>query len=288
MNADHHAVVVSVFPLGGTGGNPAPIVLDADAMSDEDMLATARDHALESGFVTAAENPAADFRFRFFVPRHEMEMCGHATIAALWLMRARSRIRPGAFTIETLSGLVQADVPAGQARIAISQPKGAVSEITGADAAAVLDVLGITPDDCLAVPIVNARTSRAKTMIGLSTPERLHALEPDFARMDELCAGIGSTGLYPFAINPDEPNLYHARQFPRASGYPEDAATGIAATALAFGLWHCNLVDDPEAPLRVRQGEAMGRASEIAVAFEFDAGAQTPTRCWLSGTCQIL
>jgi len=288
MTASQHAVVVSVFPSGAGGGNPAPIVLDADGMSDDAMLATARAHALESGFVLAPESADADFRLRFFVPRHEMEMCGHATIAALWLMRDRGRIGPGAFSIETLSGRVRAEVPAGAARIAITQPRGEVTEIHGDRADAIRDVLGIEPGECLDVPIVNARTSRTKTMVGIASPKQLHALQPDFARVEAFCADIDSTGLYPYAVNAGEANLYHARQFPRASGYPEDAATGIAATALAFGLWHCGLVGDARAPLRIRQGEAMGRPSEITVSFEFDGADDTPARCWLSGTCDIL
>lgn len=287
-NTSPTASVVSVFPLDGNGGNPAPIVTDAANMTDADMQQTARDHALESGFVLPAEHPDADFRLRFFVPNHEMEMCGHATIAALWLLRARGQIAPGAYTAETLSGLVAARVPPAPEAIAVSQPKGEVTPLSAEAETAILDALGVDRSQCLAQPFVNARTSRAKTLIGLKSPELLHGLEPDFARIDGLCADIGSTGLYPFAVNPDEPNLYHARQFPRASGYPEDAATGIAATALAFGLWHYGLVDDPGAPIRIRQGEAMGRASEITVSFEFDSAADAPTMCWLSGICQIL
>jgi len=280
--------LVHVFSYEGKGGNPCPVVCDAAGMSDSEMQAVARDAGHESGFVLPAEGAEFDYRFRYWVPNHEMEMCGHATIAALWLMRDRGRIGPGAFSIETLSGRVRAEVPAGAARIAITQPRGEVTEIHGDRADAIRDVLGIEPGECLDVPIVNARTSRTKTMVGIASPKQLHALQPDFARVEAFCADIDSTGLYPYAVNAGEANLYHARQFPRASGYPEDAATGIAATALAFGLWHCGLVGDARAPLRIRQGEAMGRPSEITVSFEFDGADDTPARCWLSGTCDIL
>ena len=37
--------------------------------------------------------------------------------------------------------------------------------------------------------------------------------------------------------------IFDARQFPRASGYPEDAATGIAASALSFGLLDNGMVE---------------------------------------------
>lgn len=69
----------------------------------------------------------------------------------------------------------------------------------------------------------------------------------------------------------------HARQFPRNSGYPEDAATGIAAAALFYGL------GAPKAGLLVRQGEAMGRPSEIRVRCDPDGPG-----CRLGGRVEVV
>ncbi|MDR8100035.1 PhzF family phenazine biosynthesis protein, partial [Burkholderia cenocepacia] len=79
--------LVRVFSTTDEGGNPAPVVLDANGWSDAQMKEVARAYGLESGFVMRAVDPHHDFRFRFFVPNHEMEMCGHATLGALWLLR---------------------------------------------------------------------------------------------------------------------------------------------------------------------------------------------------------
>ena len=275
--------VVRVFPDSPEGGNPAPTVLDAEALDSEAMRGIAARDGHESGFVLpASPGSTADFRFRFFVPRHEMEMCGHATIGALWLLRRQGRIGAGTFCIETLSGIVYGIVP-DDGPISISQPAGVVEALTEADAEAVCDVLGIGAEDLAEPLLLNARTSRIKTLVALKDPGRLHGLAPDFSRMDAVCGGIGSTGLYPFAKS-SRPGAFHARQFPRASGYPEDAATGIAASALAFGLLHWNMVPlDRE--VRVLQGEAMGLASAISVSFEQENGKAT--RCWISGDCRI-
>jgi len=83
---------VDVFTLDGAGGNPCPIVLDARGMSSADMQEVARRYGHESGFVLQADNEVHDFRFRFFVPGHEMEMCGHATIGALWLLYRQGQL----------------------------------------------------------------------------------------------------------------------------------------------------------------------------------------------------
>ena len=191
--------VVRVFPDSPEGGNPAPTVLDAEALDSEAMRGIAARYGHESGFVLpASPGSTADFRFRFFVPRHEMEMCGHATIGALWLLRRQGRIGAGTFCIETLSGIVYGIVP-DDGPISISQPAGVVEALTEADAEAVCDVLGIGAEDLAEPLLLNARTSRVKTLVALKDPGRLHGLAPDFSRMDAVCGGIGSTGLYPFA-----------------------------------------------------------------------------------------
>ncbi|WP_204310277.1 PhzF family phenazine biosynthesis protein, partial [Enterobacter cloacae] len=71
--------------------------------------------------------------------------------------------------------------------------------------------------------------------------------------------------LYPYAIDDRGARLFEARQFPKSSGYPEDAATGIAAAALAFGLLCNGLVEPLDRPIHIRQGRSMGRLSEIRV-----------------------
>jgi predicted PhzF superfamily epimerase YddE/YHI9 len=84
--------------------------------------------------------------------------------------------------------------------------------------------------------------------------------------------------LYPYAPSDPDEQVFDARQFPRSSGYPEDAATGIAAAALAFGLLKDGLVEQsPTRVIRVRQGRAMGRPSEIVLRFSDEYGL------WLGG-----
>ncbi len=145
-------------------------------------------------------------------------------------------------------------------------------------------MLGIDERDTLDLPIVNASTSRVKTLIPLVSPMVVNALRPNWSRMEALCDAIGSTGLYPFACDWDDERTYHARQFPKASGYPEDAATGVAATALIYGLQHYGLIGTRRT-IRVRQGEAMGRPSRLAVTLA--EASDGNVGCWLSGDVRL-
>ena len=126
--------------------------------------------------------------------------------------------------------------------------------------------------------------SRVKTLVPLVSVDALNGLAPDAAAMEPLCEQLGSTGLYPFAAGM-EPGTFHARQFPKSAGYLEDAATGIAATALAFGLKALGLVSDEQSEVTIRQGEAMARPSQIEVSFA--NGCDPAVGCWLTGTARL-
>jgi PhzF family phenazine biosynthesis protein len=268
---------VDVFTLDGAGGNPCPIVLDARGLSSADMLRVARRYGYESGFVLRAENEAHDFCFRFFVPGHEMEMCGHATIGALWLLYRQGQLSGNMVRIETKSGPVTGFVSGGldgEPLIEITQPEGQIAPLPDAkvNETELLSVLGITTNELAPFPIQNACTSRVKTLVPLKSAALLDELKPDFSRMERLCERIDSTGLYPYALADADEQIFDARQFPKSSGYPEDAATGIAAAALAFGLLENNLVSSNDRSIRIRQGRAMGRPSEITVRFRVSDG----------------
>lgn len=267
-------ILLSVFPAGPGGGNPCPVVLDARGMDAEAMRGLAANYGHESGFVLPPEDPGtADFRFRFFVPEHEMEMCGHATLGAAWLLRSRGQALGAELRIETLSGPVRA-LFADDGAVEITQPPGWVQEVT--ETGDVLAALGLTEADLRpGASVLNAATSRVKTLVPVVDLARLHALNPDQARVRATCEAIDSTGLYPWTGGAD--GIVHARQFPRSSGYPEDAATGIAAAALFYGL------GAPEAGLLVRQGEAMGRPSEIRVRTDPDGPG-----CRLGGRVEVM
>ncbi|KAF1021785.1 MAG: putative isomerase YddE [Pseudomonas sp.] len=279
--------LVNVFPSTARGGNPAPTVAVANGMSDADMQKVARDSGHECGFVfTPHAGSEFDYVLRFWVPNHEMEMCGHATVGAIWLLDRLGLLHKDRLLLSTRSGPVEARLSgAGTAdvQVEISQPKGSVETLSDPEIEAqILSVLGITANELAPLPIQNACTSRVKTLIALKSVAVLDGLKPDFRRMQQLCESIGSTGLYPYAASDLDGRQFDARQFPKSSGYPEDAATGIAAAALAFGLLANQLVTADDRPVYIRQGRAMGRPSQISLRFRRDAAEQV-AGCWLGG-----
>jgi len=64
-------------------GNPAGVVIDAAGLDTHTMQRIASQMNLaETAFLLPSSDPEADVRLRWFTPALEVDLCGHATIAA--------------------------------------------------------------------------------------------------------------------------------------------------------------------------------------------------------------
>ena len=78
---------VDAFTADRFTGNPAGVVLDADSLSDAEMLAIARElNNADTAFVLKPDGPDHDLRVRFFTPRTEASFVGHATVATHFVL----------------------------------------------------------------------------------------------------------------------------------------------------------------------------------------------------------
>lgn len=66
-------------------GNPAGVVLAADGLTDAEMQQIAKQVGFNETVFVHKSN-IADLRLRYFTPGHEINLCGHATVAALFCM----------------------------------------------------------------------------------------------------------------------------------------------------------------------------------------------------------
>jgi PhzF family phenazine biosynthesis protein len=74
---------VDAFTRDRFTGNPAGVVLNADGLSEAQMLAIARElNNADTAFILAPDNSEYGVRARFFTPRTEVGFVGHATVAA--------------------------------------------------------------------------------------------------------------------------------------------------------------------------------------------------------------
>jgi PhzF family phenazine biosynthesis protein len=76
-------VQTKVFGFAPNGGNPCPLVFNRESLTNEQMQSIAAYYGVETAFMLQPESRNALFRLRYFVPKHEMEMCVHATVGAV-------------------------------------------------------------------------------------------------------------------------------------------------------------------------------------------------------------
>src|SRR5215212_4269045 len=85
--------LVDAFTDEPFAGNTAGVVTAADGLSTEQLQTIARELGqTESCFVSAGDKPETDLALRWFTPTVEVDLCGHATVAAFVCLAAAERI----------------------------------------------------------------------------------------------------------------------------------------------------------------------------------------------------
>jgi len=280
----------TVFSDGAGGGNPCPIVLDADDLSTEQGISLAARFMAETVLVTTAKSSQASFGFRYFVPQHEMEMCVHGTIAAVTVLCALDRVPTSPVLIETALGRISVEWSEINNEVIVTVyqfvPEFAARNPSSQEVADVLR-LPVASLVHMDLPIISVSTSRFKLMAPLESVQMLDRLDPNFDALWSLCDRYGTTGIYPFApVSVEDGSVYAARQFPNRAGYNEDPATGVAACALGAYLTRFHSKRDGWNIFEILQGRAMGRPSRL-VAKSFLEDSSVRKVC-VTGKAEIL
>jgi PhzF family phenazine biosynthesis protein len=82
---------VDAFSARRFGGNPAAVVPLEQWLPDETLLAIAAENNLAETAYLVPEG--GQYAIRWFTPRQEMPLCGHATLASAWVVL--NRLEPG-------------------------------------------------------------------------------------------------------------------------------------------------------------------------------------------------
>lgn len=269
------AHMISAFTANSNGGNKAGVVLEADGLSDDQMLAIAKELAYsETAFVSKSET--ATYKVRFFTVTEEVDLCGHATIATWSLLFQKGFVERGMHSQETLAGklgiMISDD---GSIFMQQTEPQffGQVSyeEITS-----VLNVSKADFEDSLQPQIVS--TGLKDLLVPFSNKEVLMNLRPDFSEMVNLSKKYNVTGLHVFAVGEDCTAV--ARNFAPLVGINEESATGTSNGALLCYLKEKGKLEEQDV-YRIEQGESMGQLSEILGKF-------IDGRVWIGGKATLL
>ncbi|BCO10546.1 putative isomerase [Desulfolithobacter dissulfuricans] len=194
-------------------GNPAGVCLLEGWPADSTLQAIAAENRhSETAFLS---RDGADWRLRWFTPSMEVDLCGHATLAAAAVLFAQELIPTDRVQFQTMSGplaversendLYVLDFPARPAQ-SVEIPAGLVEGLGQA-------------------PLAVYKSRDLLTIF--NSEEEVRSLKPDFVRLATLdCLAVIATA-------PGEEVDFVSRCFAPAAGIDEDPVTGSA---------HCTLI----------------------------------------------
>ena len=262
------ALLVDAFTADPLAGNAAGVVPEAEDLSADRMGAVAAELSVsETAFVLPSDD--ADRRLRYFSPTQEVDLCGHATIAAHAHLHREGAIDPGEHTVETNVGVLDVDVdPDGVVRMTQNRPEVRRVDV-GYDRLG--DALGIDPaalrDVGADLPTAVASTGLPFLMVPVNFLEHLSSAAPDYPVLETLADEHDAAGVYAFTFDALEADsTLHARAFAPGIGIPEDPVTGTAAGACGAYLREVGAFDDefPE-EMAFEQGHFVDRPGRIRV-----------------------
>lgn len=236
-------VVVDAFTDLPFRGNPAAVcVLDEPA--DDGWMQHVASEMRHSA--TAFCHPEGELlRLRWFSPRTELDLCGHATLATTHVLAtdhgldrtARYATRAGLVAADATDGEIVIDFPADSTR-RVDAPYG------------LLAALGLPGD----VPV---RQGRTDYLVSLDDEAAVRAISPNFG----LLRRVDARGVIVTAAAEDEsPYDVVSRFFAPSVGIDEDPVTGSAHCTLA-PYWSARLEQD-----RLLYHQASARGGELEVA----------------------
>ena len=276
MNQSHiptqsiQAQIVNGFVTGDKGGNPAGVVLDADGLSETEMLRIAANIGLsETAFVSSSDTEG--FKLDFFTPNRRIAHCGHATIATFSYLAELGRVSEGETSKETVDGPRKISIKKGAAYMEQLAPKYRTPSDWSKDGVSIGDVLkslGIAESDLdKNVNPILVNTGNSFIVVSVKNGATLRNLKPKFELISDISEKLDLIGYYVFTTD-DEVTDKDAttRMFAPRYAIDEESATGMAAGPLACVLHdHLNMKKDT---LIIEQGRFMTPASPSLITVE--------------------
>ena len=203
---------VDAFASRPFEGNPAAVMPLTAWLPDAVMQSIAAEHNLsETAFTVPSEADDADYDLRWFTPTVEVDLCGHATLAAGHIL-----IHGAAIRFATRSGILVVTRSAGH--LALDLPAYPVEAGTEPG---LLDALGLPA----ATPIFLSRGGNGAAIASLSDEAAVRAVAPDFAALRVIDRLVIATA-------PGDDSDIASRVFAAFHGIDEDPVTGSAHAAL--------------------------------------------------------
>lgn len=267
--------IVDAFTDQPFGGNPAGVVLLEDnAFPPEALMLqiAAELRYSETAFVSRLS--PTEYHLRYFTPKAEVELCGHATIATFSLLHQIGQVE-GKFLCHTLAGVLRIEVDS-KVMMQIATPR-IVATIE--DTKEIYRALGVDNYQPT-LPVQIAYSGLPDLMIPISDVATLNGLQPEMEAISAITQRLNAVSFHVFAFGNDGYTA-HVRDFAPLYNIPEESATGTANAALTHYLAVIGTISQ-QGDFAFLQGETMGRPSIVATRITSDGNI------YVGGTATIV
>ncbi|WP_332698128.1 PhzF family phenazine biosynthesis isomerase [Halalkalibacter lacteus] len=252
-------------------GNPAGVVLNGDELTDVEM----QEIAFKVGFNETAfpvKSDVADLRIRFFTPGHEMNLCGHATMATVYALKSKGLLGDKTeISIETNAGILPIKINASvdsEIFITMKQASPQFKEFTGSKEE-LANSIGLKESDLHAdLPILYGSTGTWTLLIPIKQLCAFQKMVPNNKQFPEILKELPKSSVHPFCLETyDSKADMHARHFSSPySGTIEDAVTGTASGVMGtfYAKYIKNSFIEP-LNLIVEQGHEIEKDGRVVV-----------------------
>ncbi len=196
-------------------GNPAAVCLPDEALSARLMQQIAAENNLaETAFVTKKRD---GYDLRWFTPEEEIDLCGHATLAAAHVLFRHKKVQETTLRFHTLSGVLRVTQSGERLRMLLPLREPCLCAMPEGLAVA----LGIAPP----LAVYKAK----EYLLVLENEAAVRELQPDFQRLNR----IDAPGIIVTAAGGETGVDFVSRYFATHCSVPEDPVTGSAHCSLA-------------------------------------------------------
>ncbi|MBR6846984.1 MAG: PhzF family phenazine biosynthesis protein [Bacteroidales bacterium] len=255
--------IVDAFTDKPFGGNPAGVVLlDSDAFPKDDLMLSIASELRYSETAFIRRHSAQEYTIRYFTPKAEVDLCGHATIASFFMLHQKG-LASGQCLCHTKAGDLHIEV-GEKVMMQMAKPR-IVATLTETEE--IYRALGMK-DYHPTMPVQIVYAGLPDIMIPLPSLDILQSLQPNMDAIAAITKKYDSVSFHVFAFGNDGYTA-HVRDFAPLYDIPEESATGTANASLTHYLQQCGSIGK-EAECSFIQGEAMGRPSVVATRIQAD------------------
>lgn len=250
-------------------GNPAGVVLAADHLKYDEMQHIAHQVGFnETVFVLKSDK--ADLKLKYFTPGHEMNLCGHATMASLYGLKTRGYLEGReTIEIETKAGILPIVFHTDHEHLTITMKQKTPEFIPfNGDTHKLAASMGLTEDSLdMTMPIVYGSTGAWTLLVPIKDLDSFKRMQPNNNAFPDILVENPKSSLHPFCLETYHKDaLMHARHFSSPySGTIEDPVTGTASGVM--GAYYLTYIDQEQNDIQfiVEQGQEIGRDGRVYV-----------------------